>query len=150
MDEVHRFRGCHVSYALRLQGPDDDDWMVYCGSTQHIAQRMMDHARGRGAKVTRAFPPTGEILHIKEHETAREALLCEGALWNLWAGKLGPERVRGGRWNQCGPFRFLPKEWTAPECPDFGDRRLRSRRLFPPKVRRSRSRAASPYEPSFA
>ncbi len=71
--------------------------------------------RRRGPPTHTPPTHTGEILHIKEHATAREALLCELALSNLWMGKLGPERVRGARFDQAGPFGFMPKEWTAPE-----------------------------------
>ena len=79
---------------------------------------------------------TGEILHIREHDTAREALLAEVALWNLWAGKIGYDRVRGGRWNMPGAMPFPPHTWKKrceaqadfrddekeaieEECPDF-------------------------------
>ena len=41
-----------------------------------IEARMTAHGRGTAAKVTTASPPTGEILHIREHATQREALLC--------------------------------------------------------------------------
>ncbi len=84
ISDIHKFRGRHVSYALRCQG---DIPRIYVGSTSDIEQRFVDHGQGRAAKFTKAHPPTGEILHIKEHETVREALLCELGLWSLFAGK---------------------------------------------------------------
>ena len=130
--DVHKFRGAHVSYALKCAGDEEARFCVYVGSTSDIEQRMMDHARGRAAKYTARHPPTGEILHIREHDTAREALLAEVALWNLWAGKIGYDRVRGARWNMPGPMPFAPREWRKKceaqadfrddekeECPDF-------------------------------
>ena len=118
--DVHRFRGVPCSYALKCQAPTGET-LVYVGSTSDIEGRMVAHGRGTGAVVTTANPPTGEILHIREHATAREALLCEVALWNLWAGKLGdPDKVRGARWNMEGPMPFHPRSWTQPSCPDFG------------------------------
>ena len=130
LSDVHKFRGAHVSYALRCAG-EGDAWGVYVGSTSDVEQRMLDHARGRAAKYTARHPPTGEILHIRQHDTAREALLAEVALWNLWAGKIGYDRVRGARWDMPGPMPFAPREWKKrsdaqadfrddeKECPDF-------------------------------
>ena len=77
--DVHRFRGCHVSYALKVR-TEDGEPLVYVGSTSDIEGRMVAHGRGTAAVVTTSHPPTGEILHIREHATAREALLCEVAL----------------------------------------------------------------------
>ena len=59
------------------------------------------------------MPPTGEILHIREHDSIRQAMLCEVALWNLWAGRIGYDRVMGGRWNMPGDMPYPPKEWTS-------------------------------------
>ena len=112
LGDVHRFRGCNVSYAIKCQG-GEEGYHVYVGSTCDIEQRMMNHARGRAAKVTKCRPPTGEVLHIREHDTYREAMLCEVALWNLWAGKIGFDRTRGGRFNMSGPMPYPPKEWTS-------------------------------------
>ena len=95
LGDVHRFRGCNVSYAIKCQG-GEEGYHVYVGSTRDVEQRMMNHSRGRAAKVTKCRPPTGEVLHIREHDTYREAMLCEVALWNLWAGKVGSDRTRGG------------------------------------------------------
>ena len=123
LSDVHKFRGSHVSYAIKTVGDDPcDAFCVYVGSTSDIEMRMMNHARGRGAKFTQACPPTGEILHIREHDSIREALLAEVALWNLWAGKTGYDRVRGGRWNMPGPMPFPPREWARSDeygCPIF-------------------------------
>ncbi len=83
--------------------------MVYVGSTSDIEQRMADHGLGCAAKFTAENQPTGEILYIKEHSSKREALLCEVALWNLWAGKLGHDSVRGGRWDMPGPMPRVPR-----------------------------------------
>ena len=95
LQEVHKFRGVPCSYVLRCQAPDGET-KVYCGSTCNLEQRFMDHGRGRAAKFTKACPPTGELLHIREHDTAREALMAEVALANLWMGKLGPEKLLPG------------------------------------------------------
>ena len=123
LSDVHKFRGSHVSYAIKTVGDDPcDAFCVYVGSTSDIEMRMMNHARGRGAKFTQACPPTGEILHIREHDSIREALLAEVALWNLWAGKIGYDRVRGGRWNMPGPMPFPPRECARCDeyvCPIF-------------------------------
>ena len=112
LGDVHRFRGCNVSYAIKCKG-GEEGYHVYVGSTRDVEQRMMNHARGRAAKVTKCRPPTGEILHIREHDTYREAMLCEVSLWNLWAGKIGFDRVRGGRWNCPGPLPYPPREWRS-------------------------------------
>ena len=112
LDDVHRFRGCHVSYALRCEG-GEEGFHVYVGSTSDVEVRMARHGRGTGAKATAARPPTGEILHIREHDTAREAMLAEVALWSLWAGKLGHQRVRGGRWNMPGLMPHVPRDQKA-------------------------------------
>ena len=58
-------------------------------------------------------------------------MLAEVALWSLWAGKLGHDRVRGGRWNMGKPMPFPPREIrelerglsvlsvTPGSCPEF-------------------------------
>ena len=120
--DVHRFRGVACSYVLKCSTPEGEP-LIYAGSTSDIEGRMVAHGRGTAAVVTTANPPTGEILHIREHATAREALLAEVALSNLWMGLLGPNGSRGGRWNFAGRFgeggTFLPRAWTQPSCPDF-------------------------------
>ena len=109
LDDVHKFRGCHCSYVLKCEG-GEEGFHVYVGSTSDVEARMAKHGRGQGAVATRTWPPTGELLHIREHETAREAMLAEVALWSLYAGKLGHDRVRGGRWNMGRPMPFPPRE----------------------------------------
>ena len=109
IDDVHKFRGCHCSYVLKCEG-EEEGFHVYVGSTSDVEARMAKHGRGQGAVATRTWPPTGELLHIREHETAREAMLAEVALWSLWAGKIGHQRVRGGRWNMGGQMPFPPRE----------------------------------------
>ena len=97
LGDVHKFRGCNVSYVLKCEG-GDEGWHAYVGSTCDVEQRMARHGAGRGAVATRTWPPTGEILHIREHETAREAMLAEVALWSLWAGKIGHNGKAGTYW----------------------------------------------------
>ena len=130
LGDVHKFRGCNVSYVLKCEG-GDEGWHAHVGSTCDVEQRMARHGAGRGAVATRTWPPTGELLHIREHETSREAMLAEVALWSLWAGKLGHDRVRGGRWNMGTPMPFPPREIrelerglsalsvTPGTCPEF-------------------------------
>ena len=130
LGDVHKFRGCNVSYVLKCEG-GEEGFHVYVGSTSDVEQRMAKHGAGHAAVATRAWPPTGELLHIREHESAREAMLAEVALWSLWAGKLGHDRVRGGRWNMATPMPFPPREIrelergmsalsvTPGTCPEF-------------------------------
>ena len=130
LGDVHKFRGCHVSYVLKCEG-GEEGFHVYCGSTGDVELRMAKHGRQHAAVATRTWPVTGEILHIREHETAREAMLAEVALWSLWAGKIGHDRVRGGRWNMGTPMPFAPREIrelerglsalsvTPGSCPEF-------------------------------
>ena len=123
--DVHKFRGCHVSYALKCED-DEEGFRVYVGSTSDIEGRFARHGAGLGAKATQTWPPTGEILHIREHVTLREAMLAEVGLWSLWAGKIGHQKVRGGRWNMPGDMprtpreiRELQREFASGTCPEF-------------------------------
>ncbi len=70
--DIHKFRGSHVSYAIKC-----DEGKIYVGSTSDTETRLFLHGQGKAAQFTREYPPTGEFLHIREHATQREALLCE-------------------------------------------------------------------------
>ena len=119
LSQVHKFRGSFVSYVLPLEGDSENPYYVYVGSTANIEQRMADHAMGRGAKWTRLHKPTGQIWHLQLHDTMLAAMCAEVALWNLWAGKVGYQRVRGGRYNMTTPmwpppgFRNIDSERNA-------------------------------------
>ena len=64
LSDVHKFRGSHVSYAIKTVGDDPcDAFCVYVGSTSDIEMRMMNHARGRGAKFTHMPTNGGDPAH---------------------------------------------------------------------------------------
>ena len=126
LSDVHKFRGCHISYALKCEDYEEGGFRVYVGSTSDVETRFARHGAGLAAKATKAWPPTGEILHIREHETLREAMLAEVGLWSLWAAKIGHQKVRGGRWNMPGEMprtpreiREIQREIASVSCPDF-------------------------------
>ena len=54
-------------YLLRCAGD-----RIYTGISTDPARRLRDHAAGRGARFTRAFPPQ-ELLAVRPCGTAREA-----------------------------------------------------------------------------
>ena len=74
---------------------------------------MLEHTgvREGGAAFCKLHKPI-EILAVKIHESEQEAILCEVANWNLWAGRLNdPDRVRGGRLNMTEKLPYLPRGW---------------------------------------
>ena len=113
MLDPHHSKGKYVSYCLRLEGDEHAPFYVYCGSSQDIELRMLAATGIREfeqAAFCRLHPPT-ELLSLRIHETMEEAVVCETANYNLWAGKLGDhERVRGGRMNGIN-MPFPPRGW---------------------------------------
>ncbi len=47
ISDIHKFRGCHVSYAIKCDGGK-----VYVGSTSDTEQRFLLHGQGDGAAFT--------------------------------------------------------------------------------------------------
>ena len=117
MLDPHHSKGKYVSYCLRLEGDEHAPFYVYCGSSQDIELRMLAATGIREfeqAAFCRLHPPT-ELLSLRIHETMEEAVVCETANYNLWAGKLGDhERVRGGRMNGIN-MPFPPRGWPRGE-----------------------------------
>ena len=48
LSEVHMTKGKIISYVLRLEGDDNNPFYIYCGMSQDMELRMLDHARGQG------------------------------------------------------------------------------------------------------
>ncbi len=44
ISDIHRFRGCHVSYAIKC-----DEGKIYVGSTSDPEARLFLHAQGKAA-----------------------------------------------------------------------------------------------------
>ena len=113
LDLLHKQKGTICSYCLKLEGDEENDYYVYVGWTKDLEKRMLEHTgvREGGAAFCKLHKPT-EILSVKIHETEQEAILCEVANWNLWAGKLNdPNRVRGGRLNMTEKLPYPPRGW---------------------------------------
>ena len=94
---VHKQKGTICSYCLKLEGDEENEYYVYVGWTTDLEKRMLEHTgiREGGASFCKLHKPI-EILAVKIHESEQEAILCEVANWNLWAGRLNdPDRVRG-------------------------------------------------------
>ena len=110
---VHKQKGTICSYCLKLEGDEENEYYVYVGWTNDLEKRMLEHTgiREGGASFCKLHKPI-EILAVKIHENEQEAILCEVANWNLWAGRLNdPDRVRGGRLNMAEKLPFLPRGW---------------------------------------
>ena len=110
---VHKQKGTICSYCLKLEGDDENEYYVYVGWTNDLEKRMLEHTgiREGGASFCKLHKPI-EILAVKIHESEQEAILCEVANWNLWAGRLNdPDRVRGGRLNMTEKLPYLPRGW---------------------------------------
>ena len=113
MLDPHHSKGKYVSYCLRLEGDEHAPFYVYCGSSQDIELRMLAATGIREfeqAAFCRLHPPV-ELLSLRIHESMEEAVVCETANYNLWAGKLGDHnRVRGGRMNGIN-MPYPPRGW---------------------------------------
>ena len=86
---VHKQKGTICSYCLKLEGDEENEYYVYVGWTNDLEKRMLEHTgiREGGASFCKLHKPI-EILAVKIHESEQEAILCEVANWNLWAGRL--------------------------------------------------------------
>ena len=117
MLDPHHSKGKYVSYCLRLEGDEHAPFYVYCGSSQDIELRMLAATGIREfeqAALCRLHPPV-ELLSLRLHESMEEAVVCETANYNLWAGKLGDHnRVRGGRMNGIN-MPYPPRGWPRGE-----------------------------------
>lgn len=96
---------CWFVYVLRCRGD-----RLYCGITKDVAARFAEHQAGKGAKFTRAFPPTtvvavttaaGKAEALRE-ERAFKALdrvrkLERMAGWRLGEGLANPGPPAGDR-----------------------------------------------------
>lgn len=60
-------------YVLRCRGD-----RLYCGIAKDVDARYAEHAAGKGAKFTRAFPPE-RIVVVRSFETKSAALKAESA-----------------------------------------------------------------------
>lgn len=60
-------------YVLRCRGD-----RLYCGITKDVEGRFADHVAGKGAKFTRAFPPS-TVIAVKRTDGKPEALREERA-----------------------------------------------------------------------
>ena len=110
---IHKQKGTIYSYCLKLEGDEENEYYVYVGWTNDLEKRMLEHTgiREGGASFCKLHKPI-EILAVKIHESEQEAILCEVANWNLWAGRLNdPDRVRGGRLNMTEKLPYLPRGW---------------------------------------
>ena len=110
---VHKQKGTICSYVLKLEGDSNNEFYVYVGWTNDLEKRMLEHTgiREGGAAFCKLHKPI-ELLSVKIHQSAEEAILMEVANWNLWAAKLNnPNRVRGGRLNLVEDLPFLPRGW---------------------------------------
>ena len=117
LHDPHHSKGKCCSYVLRLEGDASAPFFIYCGSSQDIELRMLAATGIREfeqAAFCRLHPPV-ELLSLRIHETMEEAVVCETANYNLWAGKLGDhERVRGGRMNGIN-MPYPPRGWPRGE-----------------------------------
>ena len=117
LHDPHHSKGKCCSYVLRLEGDSNAEFYIYCGSSQDIELRMLAATGIREfeqAAFCRLHPPT-ELLSLRIHESMEEAVVCETANYNLWAGKLGDHtRVRGGRMNGIN-MPFPPRGWPRAE-----------------------------------
>ena len=115
ISEVHRTKGKICSYVLKCDGDEEHDAYYYCGTTNDLEYRMLQHtgvAPG-GAKWTAKHPPN-QIVSITLHTTMEEALAAECGSWNLWAGRLKDyDAIRGGRLNGCDPLKYAPRGWAV-------------------------------------
>lgn len=58
------------------------DGSLYCGWTNHLEKRVMDHNQGRGAKYTKAKRPV-TLVYFECFETKQEAMKREAAIKKL-------------------------------------------------------------------
>ncbi len=72
--DYHRF----FVYVLRLK-----NGRYYVGQTRIICRRILDHFSGRGAVITKKYPPE-KIVCIGVYPTRREAIRRENELTNLY------------------------------------------------------------------
>ena len=110
---IHKQKGTICSYCLKLEGDEENEYYVYVGWTNDLEKRMLEHTgiRKGGASFCKLHKPI-EILAVKIHESEQEAILCEVANWNHWAGRLqDPDRVRGGRLNMTEKLPYSPRGW---------------------------------------
>ena len=111
--DIHSCKGVRCAYVLRCSGGTRWPFTIYCGHTQDIEMRILDHAMGNGSSFCREFPPQ-ELLSVTTHETLEAAICAEVANCNLWYGKLGDyRRVKGGRLNMVHDPPFPPRGWNV-------------------------------------
>lgn len=58
------------------------DGSLYCGWTNHLEKRVMDHNQGRGAKYTKTKRPV-TLVYFECFETKQEAMKREAAIKKL-------------------------------------------------------------------
>ena len=112
---IHHCQGKRCAYVLKCSGGGRWPYTIYCGHTQDIEMRILDHAMGNGAAFCKESPPP-ELLSLTCHETLEAAMCAEVANCNLWYGKLRDfRRVKGGRLNCVGDPPFAPRGYNVAE-----------------------------------
>ena len=118
LNAVHHQKNVICSYVLRLEGDDAHPSYWYVGWTKDLEMRLLAHmgVREGGAEWTALHTPE-KIESVTIHSSEAEAVLCEVATYNLWLGKVGPDRVRGGRINCTGPLKYPPRGYPRKKTP---------------------------------